>query len=68
MDAKPDGIYYAIDDKIVKQIILDYDLSEMQATDMYFSSKTYKKLIYADNLTLEPWQKIYEMLKKELKW
>ena len=68
MDAKPDGIYYSIDDKIVKQIIVDYDLSEMQATDMYFSSKTYKKLIYDDNLTLEPWQKIYEMLRKELKW
>jgi len=68
IDAKPDGIYYSIDDKIVKQIIVDYDLSEMQATDTYFSSKTYKKLIYEDNLTLEPWQKIYEMLRKELKW
>jgi len=69
IDAKPDGIYYSIDDKIVKQIIVDYHLSEMQATDTYFSSKTYKKLIYdQNNLTLEPWQNIYEMLRKELKW
>jgi hypothetical protein len=67
MDAKPDGIFYSIDDKIVKQLILDFDLSEMQATDKYFSSKTYKKLVNEqDNLQLKPWPHIYEMLKQEL--
>ena len=68
IDAKPDGVFYSIDDKIVKQIILDFGLSEMQATDRYFSSKTYKKLISEqDDLPLKPWQDIYKMLKKELK-
>jgi len=68
IDAKPDGIYYSIDDKIVKQLVMDLELSEMQATDRYFSSKTYKKLIYEqDNLSLKPWLEIYKMLQKELK-
>jgi len=68
IDAKPDGIYYSIDDKIVKQMIIDFGLSEMQATDKYFSSKTYKKLIYEqDNLSIKPWIEIYKMLQKELK-
>ena len=68
IDAKPDGIYYSIDDKIVKQMILDYHLSEMCATDMYFSSKTYKKLISEqDVLALKSWQDFYRMLQKELK-
>ena len=68
IDAKPDGIYYSIDDKIVKQMILDYHLPEMRATDMYFSSKTYKKLISEqDVLALKSWQDFYRMLQKELK-
>jgi len=68
IDAKPDGIFYSIDDKVVKQLILDFDLSEMRATDMYFSSKTYKKLISEqDDLTLKSWQDFYKMLQKELK-
>ena len=68
VDAKPDGIFYSIDDKIVKQMILDFGFSEMHATDKYFSSKTYKKLISEqDDLPLTPWQEIYKMFKKELK-
>jgi len=68
IDAKPDGIYYSIDDKIIKQLILDFGLSEMQATDRYFSSKTYKKLIYEqDDLSLKSWLEFYMMLQKELK-
>ena len=68
IDAKPDGIFYSIDDKIVKLLILDFELSEMRATDIYFSSKTYKKLINKqDNLPLQSWNEIYKMLLKELK-
>jgi hypothetical protein len=68
INAKPDGIFYFIDDKIVKQLIVDFDLPEMQATDRYFSSKTYKKLINEQvDLSHMPWPEIYEELKKELK-
>ena len=69
IDAKPDGIFYFIDDKIVKQLVIDFGLTEIQATDKYFSSKTYKKLIYEQgDLTRKPWQEIYKMLQKEIKY
>jgi predicted transcriptional regulator len=40
----------------------------MEATDLFFSSKTYRKYI-AENTEIDKksWQEIYEMLKKELK-
>lgn len=67
-DAIPDGFYYNLDSTIVSQLILDQNLSEMEATDLFFSSKTYRKYI-AENTEIEKktWQEIYEMLKNELK-
>ena len=52
---------------VIKQIITDKNIDEMKATDIFFSSKTFTNLSDASTgLYLKPWQKIYEMLKKEL--
>ena len=45
----------------------DYCINEMEATDQYYTSKTYAQL--ADESTefyLKPWQEIYELLKQEI--
>jgi hypothetical protein len=53
---------------LIEQLILDYQISEEKAADLFYSSTVFTKI--ADITTefyLNPWQKIYEMLKKELK-
>jgi hypothetical protein len=51
---------------IVDSIATDYNLSEADSEDLYFTSDTYAKL--SDENTIlhkKPWLEIYEMLKKE---
>jgi len=65
---KIDIAIYDIGAHVVKSLILDYDINEMEALDRYYTSKTYGQI--ADESTLfyqKPWQEIYEMLSTELK-
>ena len=57
-----------ISEPIVEQLMLDLDIDEEQATDLFFSSKTFGKL--ADESTefyKKAWSEIYELVKQELK-
>ena len=57
-----------IDNDIVKSLIVDYGISEMNATEMYYKSNTYRNLANeSSNYYKKTWIEIYEMLKKELK-
>ncbi|MDR0982920.1 MAG: DUF3990 domain-containing protein [Culturomica sp.] len=62
--AKPDGLFYLIDEKIIKELILSDGLPEQVATDLYFSSDTYKDFT-AGKLNGKSWVEIYEILKKQ---
>ena len=58
----------SIDNQIIQMLANDYGMSDEKSIDTYFESETYKQLIDPNsNLYEQPWQKIYEMLKKELK-
>ena len=57
-----------IDNDIVKALMTDFKLSEIEATDIYYKSEIYNRL--ADETTqfyLKSWQEIYQMLQAELK-
>jgi hypothetical protein len=57
-----------MEENIIEALMSDYKLSEEEATDLYYLSKTNehitRKSINAEN---ETWQKVYELLKQELK-
>jgi hypothetical protein len=62
-----DSKMMAIDKQIVKSLMIDYHLNEVEATDKYYMSDTYSQL--ADENTAlykKSWQIIYRLLKKEL--
>jgi hypothetical protein len=62
-----DSKIFQIDNHVVQALITDYKIVEIEATKIYYTSKTYTKL--ADETTefyKKPWQEIYEMLKNEL--
>ncbi|GHT18331.1 hypothetical protein FACS189429_4670 [Bacteroidia bacterium] len=62
-----DSPEFHIGKKIVEQLMLDNKIDEVQATDLFYNSKTFEKL--SDETTKfyqKSWQEIYEMLKKEL--
>ena len=57
-----------IGEPLVEQLMLDSRIDEIQATDLFYNSKTFEKL--ADERTFlykKQWQEIYEMLRQELK-
>jgi hypothetical protein len=55
-----------IDDLIVEQLMLDNQIDETQAVDLYYKSETFKKLSdEATEFYKKTWQEIYELLKKE---
>ena len=57
-----------INEPIVENLVIDFNLDEKTAADMFFSSNTFSKLSdISTELYLKPWQEIYEMLKIELK-
>jgi hypothetical protein len=57
-----------IDDAITQSLAIDYGLSEEEAIDIYFESKTYKQLIdRSPELSSTSWEDVYEELKQELK-
>jgi len=65
---KIDIAIYDIGDNVVRSLMIDYDINELEAADRYYTSNTYTQL--ADESTefyKKTWQEIYELLKKELK-
>jgi hypothetical protein len=61
------GSIYHIDDLIIQQLMFDYGLSDIRASDMYFDSKTYMQLIDENTkLHNKSWSTIYELLIREL--
>jgi hypothetical protein len=65
---KIDIAIYDIGYNVVQSLMTDYNINELEATDRYYTSKTYSEL--ADESTefyKKTWQEIYELLKKELK-
>jgi len=57
-----------IDNDIVKALMTDFGLLELEATNTYYKSEIYTRL--AEETTrfyLKPWQEIYQMLQAELK-
>jgi hypothetical protein len=57
-----------ISEPLLETLMIDRNLNEVEATDLFYSSKTFSKL--ADETTefyKKPWQEIYELLKQELK-
>ena len=65
---KNDSKILQMEDLLVEQLMLDNQIDETQATDIFYNSETFAQL--SDESTgfyKRPWQEIHEMLKKELK-
>jgi len=59
---------FSIDEAIAQSLVVDFEINEQQAIDIYFSSETYKQLINeATQLYKKSWIEIYELLLSELK-
>jgi hypothetical protein len=58
---------YDLGDNVVQATMTDYGMTEMEAADVYYTSKTYA-LLADENTKLyeKPWQEIYQMLLQEL--
>ncbi|GHT77855.1 hypothetical protein AGMMS50262_19860 [Bacteroidia bacterium] len=57
-----------IDEKIVEQLVLDCQIDEEKAAELFYNSNTFTQL--SDETTtfyLKNWTEIYELLKNELK-
>jgi len=58
-----------IDDAITQSLVTEFNITELQAIDLYFQSKTYGKLIDENTeFYKKTWQEIYELLKVELQY
>lgn len=56
-----------IGERIIGTLMLDYDIDEEKATDIFFSSQTFLQLSdESTQLFKKNWQEIYELLKQEL--
>ena len=56
-----------IDNNIVQSLMTDYGMSELEASDKYYKSKTYTRLADETNEWYKKnWQEIYDGLKREL--
>ncbi len=66
--ARIDSAGYHIDDDVVDALMSDYGLTEDEAADLYYTSRTYAAV--AEESTgyyQKPWQEIYGLLCAELK-
>ena len=53
---------------LLEQLVLDLNIDEEKATDIFYSSKIFRKLAdESTELYKKPWQEIYEILKIEIK-
>lgn len=52
---------------IIRQIMADKNIDDVQAADIFYTSQTFVRLVdVSTGVYLQPWQDIYEMLKSEL--
>ena len=57
-----------IGEPLLEQLVIDFNMDEEKAADLFFSSETFAQLADATTqLYKKTWQEIYELLKKELK-
>lgn len=57
-----------IGEPLLEQLVIDFNIDEEKATDMFYSSKTFTQLSDATtNLYKKSWQEIYEILNQELR-
>jgi hypothetical protein len=64
---KIDGIFAHTDNEIVQSLITDCGLTEQEAMDIYYTSKTYTSLADENTeLYLKPWREIYLMLLSDI--
>jgi hypothetical protein len=67
----PTDISYEISEigePLLEKLILDNQIDEIKATDLFYNSETFTRLADASTgFYLKPWQEIYEILKKELR-
>ncbi len=65
------GIYSAtfhISDEVMQSLMSDYDLSEIEAADLYYSSQTFVRVANeSTGFYKKSWDEIYAMLREELK-
>ena len=55
-----------ISETIVEKLVIDNNISELEAIDLFYNSDIYVKLSgMKSNFHAKPWQEIYEMLKEE---
>ena len=56
-----------IGDQILERLMIDNDIDESQASNLFYNSKTFMQLTEdGSELYRQPWRKIYTMLKQEL--
>jgi hypothetical protein len=61
------AIFAHIGEPLVEQLMLDFQIDEMKAAEMFYASSVFTQLAdISTQLYQKPWQEIYEMLKKEL--
>ncbi|MDR0692681.1 MAG: DUF3990 domain-containing protein [Prevotellaceae bacterium] len=67
----PTDISYEISEigePLLEKLILDNQIDEIKATDLFYNSETFTRLAdVSTGFYLKPWQEIYEILKKELR-
>jgi hypothetical protein len=67
-DNKSENSIFHIDDLVVQQLVLDFDLSDSRASDLYFNSAAYRHLIdESTGLYQQLWTEVYKLLLQELK-
>ena len=63
-----DSAMYHIDSDVILAMMKDYGMTELEAADIYYTSKTYIKLTdETTELYKKQWTEIYDILKIELK-
>jgi hypothetical protein len=65
---RAENYIFHIDDLVVQQLVIDFEMSERQASNVYFNSAAYRTLIdESTGLHREPWTETYRQLLPELK-
>ena len=64
---KIDSVMYHIDSEVILALMKDFEMTELEATDVYYTSKIYTKLTNeTTELYKKQWAEIYEIMKNEL--
>jgi len=67
IDKFPISKFGRIGESVLEKLMIDLNIDENKATDVFYSSKTFADLSdKSAELYEKSWQEIYEMLKKEL--